>query len=569
LTNIKGRRPLLSKLLICLLFLSGAASTVPAQERPLFEVQVQGLEGEVLKNVEMALSPPEGLIKENRVDELLLALFEKEAPERVRQALEPFGYYQPRIQTVLERPEGRLLLSVRVLPGEAVRISSLKIDLRGPGAGEERLQKSLPEFPLKKGDVLRQDLYEEAKKAMREKAVEAGYLEADFSVHTIRLSLAQKSAEIELVLLTGPRYYFGEITFAPPLTYPESFLRRYLAIKTGRPFSARRLAETRLNLINSERFSEVAIEAPQEEAKDQRVPVRIRLIPAKPKRFKAGVGYETDRGPGLLVRYQDLNFGQQGHEINTELRLSDRFQGLAADYVLPGTISPDNKGTLKAGFNREVTDSFENRSLFSQFEYIHSFGRGRLGSAYLQLLQEDFSIAGQEGLTRMFIPGARFWQRRYDHLVRPTRGYRYSLESKGSTRALGAEGSFLQFLFQGDSLTPLGQGFSLLLRGQVGATLQNEPLVNLPPSIRFFAGGDQSVRGYGYQALGPTDAWGLAAFYDVGNAFDDFGNFRLKQGAGLGVRFYTPVGPIRLDLARQIGEIDPGYRFHFSIGFAL
>jgi translocation and assembly module TamA len=576
-----------------LVFLLMGPSRAFTQEGMPFEVVVKGLEGDALKNVELALTPPEGMIKENEVDELLLALFEKQAPQKVREALEPFGYYQAQIQTSMERPPGRIQLFVRIDPGEPVRISSITIDLKGPGAQDEKLRKGLPEFPLKKGDILRQDRYDEVKNTFREKALEAGYIEADFSVHLIRLSLKENTAQIELILSTGPRFYFGEITFVPPLTYPETFLRRYLAFRTGRVFSAKKLAETQLNFINSDRFRAVSVEAHPEEARDHHIPVLVRLTPSKPKRFKMGVGYETDNGAGVLVRYQDLNFAGQGHEFNTELRLSEGLQGLAADYILPGSGNPDNKTTLKAGFKREITDTYDSRSIFSQYEYQHSFGRGRLVAGYLQLFQEDYSIVSQQGLSTMLMPGARFWHRHYDNLVRPTKGYRYSLETRGSAPFLGSDGSFLQFLLQGDSMTPLGKGFSLLLRGHGGTTWQNKPLVNLPPTIRFFAGGDQSIRGYGYQSLGPTDAsgkviggrqlmvgsleiekafspvWGLAAFYDAGNAFDDFSQFELKQGAGLGVRFYTPVGPIRVDLARQIGESSPQYRFHFSIGFGL
>lgn len=576
-----------------LVFLFIGLSKAYAQEGMPFEVVVKGLEGEALKNVELALTPPEGMIKGNEVDTLLFALFQKEAPQKIREALEPYGYYRAQIQTSLERPSGPWRLLVTIDPGQPVRITTLSIELKGPGAGDEKLRKRLPEFPLKRGDILRQDRYEEAKKTLRDIALEAGYIEADFSVHLIRLSLAENTAQIELVLSTGPRFYFGEITFAPPLPYPESFLRRYLSFRPGRVFSAQNLARTQLNFINSDRFRVASVEARQEEAKDFHVPVLIRLTPSNPKRFKVGVGYETDKGAGLLARYQDLNFFGQGHEINTELRLSERLQGLAADYILPGSGNPDNKLTVKAGFKREITDTYDSRSLFSQYEYEHYFGRGRLGAGYLRLFQEDYSIVSQQGLATMVMPGVRFWQRRYDNLVHPQKGYRYSFETRGSAPFLGSDGSFVQLLLQGHSMTPLGKGFSLLLRGQGGTTWQNEPLVNLPPSIRFFAGGDQSIRGYGYQSLGPKDAsdkviggrhlmvgsleiekafspnWGLAAFYDVGNAFDEFREVELKQGAGLGVRLYTPVGPIRIDLARQIGESNPQYRFHFSIGFAL
>jgi translocation and assembly module TamA len=585
---------LLPVLTLLILWFSGemgfAQETVPPA---LFSVVITGVEGEVRKNIESALTPPEGLVREKEIDTLLLDLFVREAPKKVREALEPFGYYEAEVQTSLERlPEG-LRLTVRVNSGEPVRITSLKFSIQGPGAEDSRFRSGLPPFPLKEGEILRQDLYEEAKTAILDKAQSSGYLDAAYPVHRIALDLKKKSAVIELILETGHAYSFGEVTFEPPLSYPEPFLRRYLAFRTGRPFNPQRISQTQLNFINSDRFREARVEALKEEARDYQVPVRIHLTPSQPKRLRFGVGYDTDQGPGVMARYHDLNINHSGHELNAELQISERLQGLALDYIIPRTGSLDDKMNLKGGYKREITDTYESRSLFTQFEYEYRLGWNRVASGYLKFLQEDYSIAGQDGLATMLLPGLKYGRRRYDHPVNPSRGYRYSLETRGSAPFLGADGSFAQFLFQGETLLPMGQGFSLLLRGQGGLTWQNQPLDNLPPSLRFFAGGDNSVRGYDYQTLGPKDSsgrvvggkhllvgsveiekaissiWGLAAFYDAGNAFDAFDQIQLKQGAGLGVRFYTPVGPIRIDLARQIGEGGNEYRLHFSIGFGL
>ncbi len=579
--------------LFILIILLSDLSMTSAQEMKKFEVSVEGVGEEALKNVEQALSPPEGLIKGDQVDELLLALFLKEAGHKVQEALKPFGYYHAQLTISTDRSPGRVRLLVKVKPGEPVRIATLKIELTGPGAFEGNLREDLSAFPLKEGDILRQDRYEEAKKALQDKVQEAGYLDSDFSVHRINLSLAENQAHIELILETGPRYYFGEILFVPQPNYPLDFLKRYLSFQTGGVFSSRKLAGTQFNFINSSRFKEATIETDKEETVNHHIPVRIRLDPSKPKRFKFGVGYETDKGPGVISRYQDLNFGQMGHELNGELNLSEKSQGAALDYILPGGPNPDTKTTLKMGLTKEITDSYDSQSIFSQGEYVFPFSQGRLGAGYLKILQEDFSVGNQRGLSTFLIPGVRFWERHYDDPLKPTRGFQYSLETRGGIPLLGTEGYFGQFLAQADSMLPLGKGYSLLFRTKGGTTFQAESLKNLPPSLRFFAGGDQSIRGYAYQSLGPkddsgkvvgganlivgsleiekaiSDKWGLAAFYDIGNAFDDFNRFEPKQGAGLGVRLYTPIGPIRLDLARQIGEKDPQFRIHFSIGFGL
>jgi translocation and assembly module TamA len=184
----------------------------------------------------------------------------------------------------------------------------------------------------------------------------------------------------------------------------------------------------------------------------------------------------------------------------------------------------------------------------------------------------------------------RFSENRYDSLIRPTRGFHYRLEARGTTQTLGSDVGFVQFLGSGDVLVPLPEGFSVKLRGQTGATSMNGNFLDVPITFRFFTGGDNSVRGYAYQSLGPKDAqgdvvggkhllvgsieleraigasWGVVAFYDAGNAFDDLDTLEFAQGAGLGIRYYTPVGPIRLDIARQVGVSDPEYRFHFTVG---
>lgn len=587
--------------LIFLLFFAASTlivgETVLAEKRfPIEEpvqVTVEGLRGDELKNVQRALALPSGIVKEDKVDRLWLERFQRQVPERVREVLEPFGYYNVQVKTSLETTEEDFFrLHVKVEAGEPVRVTSAKVEIRGPGAQEKKLKDLLKTFPLKKGDILRQDKYEEAKGALKARALDLGYLDADFSVHQIQVSRANNVASIELVMETGLQYRFGEVTFVGASIYPESFLRRYLDFQSGEVFSYSKISQTQLNLINSDRFQEVTVEAKKEELQDFRVPVRVTLTPSRPKRLRFGIGYETDIGAKLSARYQDVNFNRWGHELDAELSLAQRLQGLVTRYVLPSRKDLDSYTSLRLGLQREDTETYDSRSLFLEPEYVHSFGRGKLGSVYVQFRLEDFEIGEQDGRSQLVMPGLRFSQRQYDNLIRPRQGYRYALETRGVTQILGSDANFLQFLANGELLVPLPTRFSLLLRAQGGTTLTSS-LEDLPPSVRFFAGGDRSVRGYAYQSLGPRDArgdviggkhllvgsielekaitkiFGVAAFYDVGNAFNSFGHMDLQQGVGLGIRIYTPVGPFRLDLARQVGVRNPDFRIHFTVGFGL
>jgi translocation and assembly module TamA len=569
-----------------------AESPVEAQE--FLQVIVQGLEGEELKNAQAVLALPPGLVREGKVDQLWLVRFQTQAPEKIRQALEPFGYYHPQIKVSLETPDGEVYqLHIKVERGEPVRVKSIKVLVQGPGLAERRVREQLKTFPLKEGDVLDHRQYEEAKGNLRREALDLGYLDADFSAHVIRVSRAEYSAEIELILETGPRYYFGEVRIEGAPEYPERFLRRYLAFHSGEAFSSPKIFQTQLNFNNSDRFREVIIIPEKDSATDSRVPVQIKLSPSRPKRLRFGIGYGTDTGARGTANYRDLNFKRWGHEWHAELNLSERFQGLVTRYVLPSLSDLGSFTSLKAGLQKEEARTFESRAISFEFEHTRSLGRGKLGSGYFQMRREDFEVGMQKGRSRLMMPGLRFNERRYDDLVRPRKGYRYALELRGTDEFLGSDTGFLQFLFEGDLILPLPLEVFLLARGQGGFTLLSDPLRDLPPSVRFFAGGDRSIRGYAYQSLGPRDAsgkviggkhllvgsvelerriakiWGVAAFYDAGNAFNNFGKIDVQQGVGVGLRLYTPVGPIRLDLARQVGVKDPDFRIHLTVGFGL
>ncbi len=558
------------------------------------QILVLGIKGEELKNVQAALRLPTGLVRDGKVDRQWLERFKNQIPEKVRLALEPFGYYHVKTEVNLERvDEEKYKIHVEIEPGKPVRVTSVNVSIKGPGAEEKTLKRLLQAFPLKKGDVLHHQKYEEAKGTLRTEALNLGYLDADYPIHRIRVSQSEYSAEIELTLETGPRYYFGEILLEGAPEYPKRFLMRYVAFQFGEAFSYLKIFQTQINLNNSDRFSEVILLAEREVAKENYIPVRIKLTPSRPKRLRIGIGYSTDSGARITGNYQDLNFNHWGHELHAQANVSERLQNVIARYVIPSFSDLDSYTSFKGGVEHERVKTYETRAVTLEFEHMRSLGKGRLGSGYLRVRREDFEVGLQEGRSRLVMPGLRFIERRYDDLIRPKKGYRYELEVRGTGEFLGSDTSFLQFLVSGDLVAPLPLQFVLFARGQGGFTLLSDPLRELPPSVRFFAGGDRSIRGYAYQSLGPKDAsgkvvggkhllvgsveierpitkmWALALFYDVGNSFNDFEKIKPQHGAGLGIRLYTPIGPIRLDLAYQLGVKDPDFRIHLSVGFGL
>jgi translocation and assembly module TamA len=566
---------------------------------PLFaadpvEVEVTGVEEGALKNVKDALALPYGLVRDGKVDRLWLDRFAHQAGEKARLALEPFGYYHAQVSVKVEEPKKEsYLLRVEVTPGEPVRLTAVSVTLAGAGVNESQLRRLAAAFPLSQGAVLLQPEYERAKSALKARAVELGYLDADFSKHEIRIAPGATAARIELALETGERYAFGEVQIEGGDDYPQSYLRRFLSFKKGEVFSYAKLGETQLNFSNSERFKAVVITPEKQQASALQVPVLVKLTSAPRRSLRPGVGYGTDTGARFTIRYRDLNLFHEGHDLDLNLYLAERLQGFSAKYTWPSPLDIKSSTSLQLNLQQEDVSTYTSRLAALELDRNRSFGVGELGTAYVKVQQENFTIGEETSSSRLVLPGYRFSKEQFDSLVRPTRGYRYSLDLRGAHPYLGSDSALVQFIAEGNALLPLPARLSLHIRTKAGATYLVDPLSDLPPSIRFFAGGDESVRGFSYQSLGPRDAtgqvvggrnllvgsieleralyqnWGVSIFHDAGNAFNDFSNVQLEQGAGVGLHYYTPVGGLNLSLAKRLGTSREVYYIHFTVGFQL
>ena len=555
-------------------------------------LEIGGVTDEVQKILETALVIPSALTEKGHLNQHWMKNYQRQLPDLVRLTLEPYGYFHSQTTSqVIEDPGGNYRLKVEVTQGDPLRITGLELKLSGPGAENPDLLRQLAAFPLNIGDVLRQDTYEQGKTALRQGALDLGYLEAEFDRHQIIVHREKRQVDILLQLDTGRRYSFGATTFIGQGSYPEIFLRRYLTYHEGENFSHDQLGQTQRQLVDADLFHRVNLRALTDKSRDGRVPIQIELSPAPRYQLRPGLGYGTDTGARISMRFRNLNLLDRGHEFLGDVLLAERKQSLLATYIIPDLDRADSQTLLRVGLDSENTDSYQSRKLFSEAEYQRSLGSGLVGSLFIRLFQESSRVSDDHTRAQMLLPGIRLIWRQVDNQLNPRRGLQTRLELVGAEKTFFSDTSLLQLSAQATERLPLPGEFSLLLRLQGGTTWQDDPLSELPASLRFFAGGDRSVRGYGYQALGPKDDlgkvvggkhllvanlelekainqdWGMALFYDVGNAFDSFAEYDLAQGAGFGIRRYTRIGPLRLDLARQLGTDKAKYRLHLSVGF--
>lgn len=569
--------------------LCGPLGALADDEAPVIEVRFKGVDGAVKDNVAATVTLYRQ--RQEAATESRVRFLHRRAPDEIRQAMRVFGYYAPEVSAELEETEDGWLAVYHIEPGEPVTIEEIDITITGAGADSRDFRKLREDNPFVIGQRLEHQTYSDYKNRLSRRARELGYFEAGFLTHTLRVNPDKRRAAIILEFDTGPRYRYGAISFNET-PFSDEFLRNYIPFKEGEPYSSRGPLKLREALLNSDMFSTVEVR-PDETAGDElEVPVEVRLEPRKPHRYSAGVGFATDTGPRLSLGWNARYLNERGHQFSSELQVSPVTSNLTGTYLMPYFRNRPADIGLRTALKNEDTDTSNSRSgQATLFQNRTRWGWNEtLSTSYLV---EDFKIAGESerNTSKLLIPGVSWWKSWSDDPVYARRGGRLSLDIKGAAEPLLSDTSFFQARIAGKYVRALGFRNRLLARLELGATGITD-FDNLPASLRFYAGGDNSVRGYDYQSLGPEDDngnviggrylivgsieyeqfvyknYGVAAFVDFGNAVNDLSD-PLEVGTGVGVRWLSPVGLIKLDVAAGITADDTPIRLHFSLGTDL
>jgi translocation and assembly module TamA len=567
------------------------------------EIEISGLDKELQENVLAHLGLSQLVKKSGLVpfipgaqEKPVMAVTEsnvrrlhRQASRDIGDALQPFGYYEPVVDAQLTHEGETWKALYHIDTGPATVIDQLDIQISGAGLADARILSARQASQLKPGKRLLHSAYETTKQALLQAALASGYLDARYQRAELRILKVQRQAQIHLLLDTGPRYFFGPISIEQDILDPD-FVQQFVHIKPGEPFNTDALLDLQLALNDSGYFSQVEVNPQRSAATDHHVPVVITTEPAKPRRYAVGLGYGTDTGPRLSLATEFRRINQRGHSILADIRLSEILQSVGAQYQIPiGNLVSDKLIFSSRAEFETIADGGTSDRYTLGVSRNEAWGplQRRL---YFNYQHEDFSLGDDDGKVNFFIPGITLSQLRADDVLFPRRGYSWSTDLRGSP-GLISDTTFSRIDLAGKLVFPLGERGRLLLRSRLGA-MSVEDFGKLPTTERFFAGGDQSVRGYDYQSLAPEDAsgdviggqylavgsieldylvvgnFGAAVFVDSGNAADDFLP-SLKTGAGIGFRWRSPVGMLRIDVAHPFDDGNGGYRLHISIGPSL
>lgn len=550
--------------------------------RRLVEVKIDGVTREQRQNIERFLNVA-SLESEAGVDLSEFNAFVVRAPKNVASALEPFGYFSTQTTLNTTRDGDYRLVRVIVVRGVRTKLKLVEIALDGPGQSEPSVQKAIAGFPLKVGDPLNQIRYEEGKQAIQNALAAYGYFDAKAQSKRLIINRAEASAEIRLRFETGRRFSIGEIVLSGA-QFDDAFLLPYLAMTAGEPYSDRAILETQRRLNDSEYFSSVTVTKSLSKRADLRVPILIALAPAPRTRYSAGFSLGTDSGVGVQASIDRRYVNSYGHKARADVLVSQRRSGLGLSYLWPREDLAFDSATIN--YRNETLNAFDARA--AELSFSRNDRRGLIERSYgVTLLNENFEIGASRGQAQLLYPFARLARVKRDDLLNTRRGYSATATLRAGTGVGQKKSRFIQAGIAGKWIWPPNEVSRILLRGELAA-IKTDDFNNLPPSLRFFSGGDVSVRGYDFQALSPTDEsgkaiggsslmvlsaeyerslnarFGVAAFVDAGNAFRErFGG--LSVGVGAGLRVATPVGPVRLDLARGLSG-GAGFTVHLVIG---
>lgn len=509
------------------------------------------------------------------------------AISQIQQAFKALGYYSPEITWNIEYsdiPE----LKLTAIPGEPVRIESRDIQIKGD-MGQDPDFSFTPPASIAPGKILNHSNYESTRKYIENRAQKLGYFEGKFTEHRLAVDPEKRTAAIQLVYVSGPRYKFGDVSFDGDTYFEQKLIDGFVEIRPGDPYDADKVAELDSNLSNSGYFGAVVINASGQNAENRTVPVNVRLSRRDPRSVAAGVGFSTDVGPRVRGTWAEHWINPMGHRRGAEAEISEPRQNLSAWYELP--LDPPMTDAIRftGGYQYEdIEDVVSERLTFGQ-QWRHQLDNEWLRVLSLRYEKERYNIGDEPGDSRLLLPGISYSKIEADNPMDPNRGYRLQLDVTGATRNLASTADVLHVLGIAKGLVTFADKHRFLVRAQAGAVGTND-FDDVPPSLRFFAGGDQSVRGYGYETLTPKNAdddslggryllvgsmeyqyaltsqWRLATFYDRGNAVDNLTD-PLATGVGVGIRWVSPVGPLRLDVAKGLDEeLGGGWRLHFSMG---
>jgi translocation and assembly module TamA len=594
-------------LLLGLLAVAGPAAAI-------IRVEVTGVDSALHRNV-LALLSLERYKDRDRIEPDAVARLFRRVDGEVRDALRPFGYYEPVIQATLTPidEQRNWHVQIDIQPGEPVLLEEVSIVIRGAGANDPVFEHVAAGHTLVKGARLEHAAYEKVKTDLQSAAATFGYLDARLLRSELQVDPVAHRASVVLELETGERYRFGTTTITQN-AIREPQLRRYLRYHDGEPYDAGKLLRTQFALDDSQFFSSVEVVPGERDAATHIVPIRISGIAGR-NTYAFGAGYDDRDGVRGTISWLNPRVNDRGHRFHVWIQVSEITRDFNARYDIPFGDPVLEKFSLQfLTQTQHISGGVDTREATFRPIITRSLGRWQRTFALNLTHTTTSDIVNGSRVDDLVVPAITYAAVPEGYLGEDLFSRTLYGELLGSHGVLGSNASFLRLDVRSEGVHNLSERWHLLLRGEAGTSAVSN-FEKLPGIYRFYAGGDRSVRGFAFQELSPVDTrtttdpvtglpvtlsvraggrhlltgtveferdlprnLGIAAFTDFGNAFDRVSNLRdiLAVSVGVGFRWRLPVVTVGIDVAKAVRDPWrnalpgppqplPGLRLHLNI----
>lgn len=564
------------------------------------QIVFEGINGVLLDNIRKNVR----LVSQTQNGESLSNLdrqrLESQVEGEIIEALEPYGYYLASVDSDLSQAPSRYVY--KVTRNKPVRIAQIKIKFSDDQKEPELFDNWRQAYPLKPGDILSHIAYEVQKKRLLSLALQNGYFDAKFTRSEMVINEQRTSADIFIEFEIGRHYKVDDVLIEWDLgdldyrenkyLINEALLASSITLEKDDFYTAEAANKTRENLIATSYFSSVDINVDSRDQQNGDLAVVITLTPNKRKAYNFAVGAGTNTGPRGSIGYENRRINSAGHTVNARVGGSEIERTAIVNYRIPLKRSVKDNLNFFTTLEEEVGDTrrFKLASIGSEWsrewdKALLKFGLTASREKYDRI--ED-QLTTNESKTDLLMPSMTWDRTKSDDLYFPNKGWSMSATLRVASEDVFSDINLAQMIFTGKYLRPFGSG-RIRLRFKLGASLIEET-IDLPESLGFLGGGDDSIRGYKYESIGVTrsgvvnvgknlnvasfeyehpikNGFSLAGFFDVGDAFDSSPDY--KKGAGLGLRWRLPFGALRLDAASALDLEGEPWRLHFSFGTDL
>lgn len=572
--------------LICTL-----ASTAQAQEG--ISYHIQGVKDDKLRNnIRLHLNSLD-------VEKALLTdpYWQGEVSDTVATALQPYGYYNSETNVVIDDGDK---VTVNVSLNAPLTINKVTREIIGAGREDKAFRERFNALKLKEGDVLNQTIYESFKSSMFNYALSNGYF--DFHWQATRLDLVRgaKQANVLLIAQSGPQYQFGELKIVGE-DKAKAIISRLKPFETGDAYSSAVLSDFNRRLNQSGYFNRVIARPVVSDAEGLRVPVEVSLQHRPTDAFNVSLGAATDTGPRVRLGWERPWVNDKGHSVSSDIFISEPEQSVTADYRIPMKNITRDYASIEAGYQfiEYANTSFESETLsLSAHRYWQKNDSPWQHDGSITYLRETYDQGElNTNTTSLVLPGYSLTYRNKDSELNISNGSYIQMLAQYGKEGFGSDIDFAKAVVEATLIRTFNDVHRISLRGEAGAIKTNS-FDEVPTSLRFYAGGDQSVRGFDYREISPTadvidpetgelvtdsiggkyllttsveyayrvaDNWRVAAFVDAGTATNDTST-TLTYSVGPGVHWLSPIGPVRFYVARGFAPDENTWQLHIMLG---